>query len=286
MSWNYPSLSLDLEPLKLDSPFSPQGFVDNFPQPQQEIKPVAPQNLVPPSGYQTDGYNILQEKNFHEVSYVDLNTFSPGGESVYGANSSISQGYSTPSSTPRPLSRSPVQPNQRLDIDSGSDDLSSGGLLDPLMENSLLTSATNTLNNYGGYTLDSNFNSPASTVGEYNSNISSEYNTLYDNVARNNELYQWNCSTPACPSPYIEPSFDSPYCTNTSPMSTFKEEIMSSSEDSFQPNSMVSEDKSAVLTVPSGKLCKMHFLILFILFLFIIAKLYFFCDYLSFKTIF
>ncbi|KAL7645179.1 UNVERIFIED_CONTAM: hypothetical protein RMT77_003557 [Armadillidium vulgare] len=232
MSWNFASSLLDLD-LAFDPPFDPQRLVDNH------INDVEAQTQQINSLHQQTHNKFQDQKNFLEVNIVDFNTLSPGGESVYSTGSSLSQGYSTPSSTPRPPSRSPAQPNQRSDF--CSDDFSTGGSLDPLMENSLLTNATNTLNNFGAYDIDCTFDSPSPNISEYNSNVS-EFNTTYDSIVGDSS-FGWNCSTPICPSPYVEPSFESTYIA--SPMSSFKEE-KHNPEETFQSVSDESE-----ITVPN-----------------------------------
>lgn len=220
MAWSADSTILDIHSLVgpgLDKSFSPQTFGGQHQhqshQPQQHLHQVQYQMFDTP---QQVGYN----KSYLDVPFAgEYGLLSPGGESGYSSNCSVGQ--------PSPLSRNmegspaPLRPPSRTTPTLDSD-----------MEASFLTSATNTLNNYGatGY-----------AAFDSQNNIYDTLNTSYDTVY-NEPTLDTSFGSPAtyCSSPYVEPPCDSPYSAAAAGGTT-----------AYEPPQQLPDEEQQQLCVPS-----------------------------------
>lgn len=225
MAWSADSTFLDLHSLVtpgLDKAFSPQifgGQQEKQPQPQQfqQQPQQQPQQYQMFDTPQQVGYT----KTYLDVPFGEYGLLSPGGESGY--SSSCSVGQASPMSRNPGGSPAPLRPASRttpaLDLD---------------MEATFITSAANTLNNYGPAAFDSQNN--------LYDTVNSSFDTSYERL-------DTSYGSPAAgyASPYVEPSYDSPYS--------------SAASSSYEPQQSQDED-ARQFSVPSGKLKKMSFYIL------------------------
>jgi len=196
MAWIVDNTVLDLHALVgsgLDNAFSPQSYGGQQalqPQPQQ-------QHLQQPQQQQYQMFDTQQQggytKSLLDVPYSgDFGLLSPGGESGYGSACSV--GQASPMSCNVGGSPAPPRPSSRatpaLDLD---------------MEGSYITSAANTLHNYGavGYAA---FDTPTTINDTLNSSF--ETSTSYDRVL---DTSFGSPLAPGYSSPYVEPHCDSPF---------------------------------------------------------------------------
>ncbi|KAK7066997.1 hypothetical protein SK128_007733 [Halocaridina rubra] len=212
MAWSADTTFVDFHSLvgDLDKSFSPQTFGGQHQHLQQQPQMQYQMLTTPP---QQVGYN----KAYLDVPFCDYGLLSPGAESGYSSNCSVGQ--------PSPLSRNmegspaPLRPPSRTTPS-----------LDTDMEGSFLTSATNTLNNYGatGY-----------AAFDSQNNIYDTLNTSYDTVYE--PTLDTSFGSPAttyCSSPYIEPPCDSPYSA-------------AAASSSYEPPQQLPDQEQKQLCVPS-----------------------------------
>lgn len=232
MAWSADSTFLDLHSLVtpgVDKAFSPQifgGQQEKQPQPQQFQQPQQQTHYQMFDTPQQVGYT----KTYLDVPFGEYGLLSPGGESGYSSSCSVGQASPMSRNTggsPAPL-RPPSRTTPALDLD---------------MEATFITSAANTLNNYGPAAFDSH------------NNLYDTVNTSFDTSF---ERLDTSYDSPAAgyTSPYVEPSYDSSYS--------------SAASSSYEPQQSQDED-SKQFSVPSGKLknraCPMSaFLLCFIVF--------------------
>ncbi|XP_047471027.1 Friend leukemia integration 1 transcription factor-like [Penaeus chinensis] len=208
MAWSADSTFLDLHSLVtpgLDKAFSPQifgGQQEKQPQPQQfqQQPPQQPQYQMFDTPQQV-GYT----KTYLDVPFGEYGLLSPGGESGYSSSCSVGQASPMSRNTggsPAPL-RPPSRTTPALDLD---------------MEATFITSAANTLNNYGPAAFDSQ------------NNLYDTVNTSFDTSY---ERLDTSYDSPAAgyASPYVEPSYDSSY---SSAASSSYEPQQSQDEDAKQ----------------------------------------------------
>lgn len=192
MSWCVDVTVLDLNSLVspgLDSSFSSQTFGGQQVRPQHHQQqqfqhPQQPQNQMFEAPQQV-GYN----KPYLDVPFSDYGLLSPGGESGYSSGCSV--GQASPMNRNVGGSPAPPRPNSRTTP-----------ALDGNMETSYITSASNTLNNYGavGYEAFDNQNNAYDA-------LNSSFDTTYDRAIDTS----YGSPLAGYSSPYIEPTCDSPY---------------------------------------------------------------------------
>ncbi|XP_045599515.2 Friend leukemia integration 1 transcription factor [Procambarus clarkii] len=185
MAYSVDTTVLDLHSLVtpgLEKSFTPQTFGGQ--QAQQQQQQQQPQYQMFDT-HQQVGYS----KSYLDVPFGDYGLLSPGGESGYSSSCSVGQ--------PSPMSRNvggspaPLRPPSRttpaLDLD---------------MEASFITSATNTLNNYGaaGYAA---YEAQNNVCDALNSSFETSYDRGLDT--------SYGSPLAGYASPYVEPPCDSPY---------------------------------------------------------------------------
>ncbi|XP_050710970.1 DNA-binding protein D-ETS-6-like [Eriocheir sinensis] len=191
MSWSPDTLVWDLSSLVspgLES-FSPQTFGGQQAPPQQQQQ----QQFPYPQQSQHQMFGAPQQagctKPYLDVAFSDYGLLSPGGESGY--SSACSVGQASPMSRNVGGSPAPPRPTSRTTP-----------ALDGTMETSYITSASNTLNNYGavGYEAFDNQNNAYDA-------LNSSFDTTYERGLDTS----YGSPAPGYSSPFIEPSCDSPY---------------------------------------------------------------------------
>lgn len=193
MAWSADTTVLDLHSLVtpgLDKSFSPQTFGGQQQQQQQQEQQQQFQHHQHPQCQMFDTHQqVGYSKSYLDVPFSEYGLLSPGGESGYGSSCSV--GQASPMSrnlggSPAPL-RPPSRATPALEFD---------------MEASFITSATNTLNNYGaaGYAAYESQNSACDT-------LNSSFDTSYERILDTN----YGSPMAGYASPYVEPPCDSPY---------------------------------------------------------------------------
>lgn len=209
MAYSADTTILDLQSLVVsgldDNSFSPPTFGGQQHQLQQQAQPLHHQQQQHHHQQQQQFQQLQQQpqyqmfdtaqqvgynKSYLDVPFGEYGLLSPGAESGYGSNCSVGQ--------PSPLSRTmegspaPLRPSSRTTPN-----------LDSELESNFITSATNTLNNYGA---------TGSAAFDSQNNIYDPLNTSYETVYYDQHFdTSFDSPAPLCSSPYVEPPCDSPY---------------------------------------------------------------------------
>lgn len=229
-SWSVDVTVWDLNSLVspgLESSFSPQTFGGQQARPQHQYQQQ--QEFQHPQQPQHQMFDVPQQagctKPYLDVPFSDYGLLSPGGESGYSSGCSV--GQASPMSRNVGGSPAPPRPTSRTTP-----------ALDGNMETSYITSASNTLNNYGavGYEAFDNQNNAYDA-------LNTSFDTTYDRG-----LDTSYGSPGGYSSPYIEPTCDSPYSLPPS----------SSYEPLQQPEQRESQQEKQ-FRAPPGKLLHIQF---------------------------
>lgn len=240
MAYTADSTIMDLHSLVtpgLDKAFSPQIFGGQ--QEKQQQHQQTPQQQYHHFQQQQSQYQMFDTpqqvgftKTYLDVPFSEYGLLSPGGESGYSSSCSVGQASPMSRNTggsPAPL-RPPSRATPALDLD---------------MEATFITSAANTLNNYGaaGYAAFENQNNLYDA-------LNSSFEASFDRLETS-----YGSPAPGYASPYVEPSCDSPY--------------NSAASSSYEPQQQSQDEDSKQFAVPSGKFkdlftCQVLLLLLFI----------------------
>jgi len=229
MAWSADSTVLDLHSLVapgLDKSFSPVfgGQPENQQVPQQfQQHRHQPQQYQMFDNTNQQGYN----KSFLDVPFNDYSLLSPGGESGYSSSCSVGQASPmsrNPGGSPAPL-RPPSRATPALDLDMEASFITSPS------SSSFITSAANTLNNYGAAGFQA---FETQNIFDTTSNcLDTSYEQLLDT--------SYGSPAPGYSSPYVEPTCDSPYsiaasCSYETPQLTTQENNQTSEKQFAVPS--------------------------------------------------
>ena len=172
-----------------ESSFSPQTFGGQQARPLHQYQQQQP--LQHPQQHQM--FYAPQQtglsKPYLDVPFSEYNLLSPGGESGYSSGCSV--GQASPMSRNIGGSPAPPRPPSRTTP-----------ALDGTMETSYITSASNTLHNYGAVGHEA-FDAQNNVCDVLNSSFDTSYERLFDT--------SYGSPIAGYSSPYIEPTCDSPY---------------------------------------------------------------------------
>ncbi|KAG0716449.1 DNA-binding protein D-ETS-6 [Chionoecetes opilio] len=194
MSWSADGTLWDLNTLVsqgVETSFSPQTFGGQQPRPlhqQQHHQQHIPQPQQPHHQMFDAPQQIGCSKPYLDVPFLEYSLLSPGGESGYSSGCSV--GQASPMSRNVGGSPAPPRPTSRTTP-----------ALDGNMEASYITSASNTLNNYGAVGYE---------AFDCQNNVYDVLNSSFDNTFDRGLDTSYGSPAAGYSSPYIEPACDSP----------------------------------------------------------------------------
>lgn len=235
MAWSADTTVLDLHSLVapggLENTFSPQSY-GGQPALQPQQQQLLPQQLLPQYQMLDTHHQGGYVKSQLDVPYTDFSLLSPGGESGYGSACSV--GQASPMSRNLGGSPAPPRPSSRATP-----------ALDPDMEGSFITSATNTLNNYGaaGYAAYDPYNTTITDT------LNSSFETTYDPT---HDSTFGSPLTAGHSSPFVENHCDSPFSPPTSTIS-YEPQQPHHSQPQPQHQQHLQEEEKQQFCVPPGE---------------------------------